>query len=182
VLNTEQEIWKPIKGFETLYQVSSLGRISNYRKVMSIQTMPRGYKTIGLTITGKSHTRLVHRLVAENFIANPEGKPEVNHKDGDKSNNSVSNLEWCTSSENKQHAINTGLKVYNVPTKGLKIGKNSKYHNVTYDKTRQKWQATVRENNVNYFQKRFDNEEDAARHVNWIIDRLGLTGRSKNIV
>jgi len=182
VLNTEQEIWKPIKGFELFYQVSSLGRVSNYRKVMQAQTMPRGYKTIGLTITGKHFTRLIHRLVAENFIDNPESKPEVNHKDGDKSNNSVANLEWCTSSENKQHAYSTGLTVYNVPTRGLKIGKNSKYHNVTYDKARGKWQACVREAGVNYFQKRFDNEEAAARHVNWIIDHLKLTGRAKNIV
>lgn len=182
MLNTEQEIWKPVKGYEQLYQVSSLGNISNYRRNMTIQTMPKGYKTISLKNPGKCRTRLVHRLVAEAFLENPEGKPEVNHKDGDKSNNAVTNLEWCTSSENKRHALDTGLKVYNIPTMGLKIGKLSKYHNVTYDKKRKKWLACVRVNGVSRFQKRFGSEEDAGRHVNWIIDHLGLTGRTKNNV
>lgn len=182
MLNTEQEIWKPVKGFEQLYQVSSLGRVSNYRKILAIQTMPKGYLTIVFKVKQVANNRLVHRLVAEAFIENPEGKPEVNHKDGDKSNNSVSNLEWCTSSENKRHALDTGIKTYNIPTKGIKLGKNSKYYNVTYDKARQKWKACIRINGVNNFQKRFDTEEEAALHVNWIIDHLGLTDRPKNIV
>ena len=182
MLNTEQEIWKPVKGFETLYQVSSLGRVSNYRKILAAQTMPKGYITIVFKVNQIANNRLVHRLVAEAFIENPEGKPEVNHIDGDKSNNSVSNLEWCTSSENKRHALDTGLKVYNVPTKGIKLGTNSKYRNVTYDKARQKWKACIRIDGINHFQKRFDTEEEAALHVNWIIDHLGLTDRPKNIV
>lgn len=182
MLNTEQEIWKPLVEFEDLYEVSSFGRVSNYRKILAIQTLPKGYKYICLKINQRQHNRLIHRLVAEAFIENPEGKPEVNHKDGDKSNNSVSNLEWCTSSENKRHALDTGLTVYNIPTKGIKLGKNSKYYNVTYDKARQKWKACIRINSVNHFQKRFDTEEEAALHVNWIIDHLGLTDRPKNIV
>lgn len=182
MLSTEQEIWKPVKGFEQLYQVSSLGRVSNYRKMLAIQTMPKGYLTIVFKVKQVAHNRLVHRLVAEAFIENPEVKPEVNHKDGDKSNNSVSNLEWCTSSENKRHALDTGIKTYNIPTKGIKLGKNSKYYNVTYDKARQKWKACIRIDSVNHFQKRFDTEEEAALHVNWIIDHLGLTDRPKNIV
>lgn len=182
MLNIEQEVWKPIKEFESLYVVSSLGRISNHRKILATQTLPKGYKTIAFKINQKVYNRLVHRLVAETFIDNPEGKPEVNHKDGDKSNNSISNLEWCTSSENKRHAMTTGLKTYNIPTKGIKLGKNSKYHNVTYDKTRGKWKACIRIDKVNYFQKRFDTEEDAALHVNWIIDHLGLEDRPKNNV
>lgn len=182
MLNVKQEIWKPVLGFEQFYQVSSTGRISNYRKIMSIQTMNTGYKTIGFNVGGKHYTKLIHRLVAIAFIDNVDSKPEVNHIDGDKSNNSIDNLEWCTSAENKRHALSTGLKIYNIPTRGLKIGSSSKYHNVSFDKARNKWKAGIRVNGKTLCQKRFDTEIEAASHVNWAIDYLGLSGVTKNIV
>lgn len=70
----------------------------------------KGYVIVYLCIRSKTAVRSVHRLVAELFVPNPEGKPEVNHIDGDKMNNRASNLEWCTRSENMKHAYQTGLR------------------------------------------------------------------------
>jgi hypothetical protein len=179
VLNTE-EIALPVVGFEDLYEISSKGRVSNYRKILSPFVNNSGYQVIDLNINGIRVKKLVHRLVAETFLENPLNKKEVNHKDGNKLNNSKENLEWTTSSENKKHALQTGLKIYNIPTKGKKLGKASKYHNVSYDKSRNKWIGFLRVNKQTYYQKRFDTEIEAAKHVNWIIDILGVD-RPKNI-
>lgn len=74
--------------------------------VLKSRPLTGGYHYLSVKINGKFVSRRVHRLIAEAFIPNPEGKAEVNHKDGDKSNNAVSNLEWVTSSENGYHAVN----------------------------------------------------------------------------
>ena len=180
MLNTETGI--PVKGYENLYEVSNLGRVSNYRKVLKTYTLNSGYLAMKLVKDGGRKSVLLHRLVAEHFIPNPENKLEVNHINGDKTDNRVENLEWVTSSENKKHALNTGLKEYNIPTKGQKLGNSSQYHNVTWDKARSKWKAHIRHENKNWFPKRFDTELEAARHVNWILDELGLTDRPRNPV
>lgn len=107
-----EEEWRPVKGYEGLYEVSNMGRVKSlYRgkeRIMSTSDDSSGYKRVKLTkqtIKGKS----VHRLVAEAFIPNPMNLPVVNHLDGDKHNNCVFNLEWCTMKENANHAIKTGL-------------------------------------------------------------------------
>ncbi len=182
MLNVEhKEVGRPIKNFEKQYEVSSYGRISNYRKIMQTYEINSGYLAIKFTLNGVRTSHLVHRLVAKAFLDNPENKTEVNHIDGNKHNNHVSNLEWVSSSENKKHALATGLKIYNNPTVGKKLGTGSKYYNVTYDKARDKYMASIAHVGVRYYQKRFDNEIDAAKHVNWIIDTLGLTNRPKNV-
>ncbi len=73
----------------------------------------KGYQRVVLMIDGKKFSTYVHRFIAENLIPNPENLPEINHKNGDKSDNSVGNLEWVSSSDNKIHAINTGLRKVN---------------------------------------------------------------------
>lgn len=182
VLNTKQEIGQPLPGYENLYEISTFGRVSNYRKIMKTYKINSGYVCIKLHDTTGRKSFLLHRLVAETFLPNPDNKAEVNHIDGNKSNNRVDNLEWVTSAENKRHAFSTGLTVYNKPSTGKKLGNCSRFHNVSWDRTRNKWVSGIRVDRKNCHQKRFDCEIEAARHVNWIIDELGLTDRIKNIV
>jgi hypothetical protein len=104
-----QEIWKPVKGYEGIYEVSNFGNVKNNVKVLSLR-VNRGYQYITLYKDGKTSSKAVHRLVAIAFIPNAKSKPEVNHIDGDKLNNHINNLEWCTPSENAIHAYATGLK------------------------------------------------------------------------
>ena len=106
-----QEIWKDIPGFEGLYQVSNFGRVKslnyNKRKIEKCLSIKRSfvYDIVCLSKHGLSKYLLVHRLVAEAFIPNPDNKEQVNHKDGNKRNNKVDNLEWATCKENILHSV-----------------------------------------------------------------------------
>lgn len=98
-----QEIWRDIEGYEGLYQVSNMRRIKslNYRhtgkeEIKKQQKIKSGYLHVQLHKDGERKHYQVHRLVAQAFIPNPEGLPQVNHKDEDKTNNCVTNLEWCS--------------------------------------------------------------------------------------
>ena len=105
--------WKDIyiNGELTKYQVSNTGLVKNALKNNLISSIKnnRGYLGVVLTHNGKHYGRVVHKLLAWTFIPNPENKPTVNHIDGNKLNNHMSNLEWATHSENRQHAWDTGL-------------------------------------------------------------------------
>lgn len=106
--------WKDIEGFEGLYTISNTGLIKSYLFKVPRPLKPslaRGYKKVTLSLNGKLFYETVHRLVAQAFIQNPENKPCVNHKDGNKLNNHVNNLEWCTHQENHIHAFKIGLRV-----------------------------------------------------------------------
>lgn len=110
------EIWKAIEGTDGKYEVSNTGKVrsNNYLghgKTKELKLWDNeGYQRVTLRIGGKKRNWLIHRLVAATFIPNPENKPEVNHKDGDKHNNRANNLEWSTRKENLDHADNTGLR------------------------------------------------------------------------
>ena len=104
------EIWKPIKGYEGLYEVSNFGRIKslNYNhtgkgKILKQNQIMNGYKLVMLYKDGNGKNYLVHRLVAEAFLPNTDNLPCVNHKDENKQNNVVSNLEWCTHEYNNRY-------------------------------------------------------------------------------
>lgn len=125
----EQEIWKDIPGYEGIYQASTLGNIRSVDRIMKkgnrwgsynnircegkiLNQRVTGtlkYKTCLFSVFKKRKNCLVHRLIAKTFLPNPHNLPVVNHKDGDKMNNKVSNLEWLTRNGNIKHAINLGL-------------------------------------------------------------------------
>lgn len=107
------ELWLPVPDFDK-YHVSNFGRVKSFKwsksRIIKPVLTSRGYLRVELFKDGKPKTFLVHRLVAKAFISNPESKPFINHRDGNKLNNHVSNLEWCTSSENMRHALAAGLQ------------------------------------------------------------------------
>lgn len=119
------EIWKDIQGYEGWYQVSNLGNIKSLKRIRAKKSggymmieIPKlrkphvstnGYCDVGLHAEGKSKSFTIHRLVANAFIDNPQNKPQINHKDGNKQNNAALNLEWVTPGENMTHAHNNGL-------------------------------------------------------------------------
>ena len=114
-----EEIWKPVKDFEGYYEVSNLGRVRSIDRVVvdTVRNCERllkgkvliqkdngnGYKNVMFCKEHKLYNKYVHRLVAEIFLPNPDNLPQVNHKDEDKSNNRVDNLEWCTSFYNNEY-------------------------------------------------------------------------------
>lgn len=115
----EQVIWRPVKGYEGLYEVSNDGQVRSLDayidcgfggkrlhkgKIKPQRANNRGYIIVALWHNGKQFNTTVHRLVAEAFIPNMDNKPQVNHIDGDKSNNRADNLEWVTDNENKSHS------------------------------------------------------------------------------
>lgn len=111
------EEWKDIKDYEGLYQVSNWGRVKslNYRKtgkskLMKLMKNKKGYLTVVFHKNGEYKRYLVHRLVAEHFIPNPDNLPFINHKDEDKKNNKVGNLEWC----NNEYNSNYGTRNYRI--------------------------------------------------------------------
>lgn len=108
-------LWKPVKGYEGLYEVSNTGEIKSiyYGKkprILKKSKTTTGYYKVELYKKKKRKSIRVHRLVAMAFIPNLEMKPNINHKDGNPLNNNMDNLEWCTQLENVIHAIETGLK------------------------------------------------------------------------
>ncbi len=121
-----EEIWKDIIGFEGLYQISNIGRVKSMQKtwkcgynsiraksetILKVCTSTQ-YHCVSLHKgTGNRKFTHLHKLLAIHFIPNPENKKEVNHKNGNKHDNRIENLEWASSSENRQHAFDTGLKV-----------------------------------------------------------------------
>ena len=115
-----QEVWKSIKGFEGIYEVSNFGRVRSidridcsgrHLKAKVISSKSKcNYITCVLMKCGNRYTYRIHRLVAEAFIPNPLNLPVVNHIDGNKKNNHASNLEWCSYSENTKHAYKIGMQ------------------------------------------------------------------------
>lgn len=100
-----------LKSIGNDYSVSRTGEVYSHKrhKYIKQRVGPKGYMMVNLSINGTCKTFTVHRLVADAWIPNSDSLPQVNHIDGDKTNNSVDNLEWCTASHNVIHAINTGL-------------------------------------------------------------------------
>lgn len=164
-----EEVWKDIKGYEGIYQVSNLGRIKSFKRksineglILKPHEIRLGYLQVTLYDKNKRKIFLVHRLVAMTFIPNPQNKPEINHKDGNSSNNKVSNLEWCTHQENIQHAWDNGLQV--VTEKQKECGR--KYAKINFELSTKKIQKKVRQYDLNNnFIKEWDCMNEAERQL-----------------
>ena len=134
-----EELWKGIKDYENYYQVSNLGNIRNVttfpRSNRKIWKTGKGYCSVNLSNLNGTRKFTIHRLVAETFIPNPNNYGYINHIDGNKDNNRMDNLEWCTASENNFHRF----RILNVvpsssklnSLKVLKIRKLLKTHSVS---------------------------------------------------
>ena len=109
--NEQIEYWKTIPSFP-VYSASNYGRIRNNGtgRIMHVYVGTRGYLTLSLRRDNKQVQQLVHRLVAEAFLGGPHPGLDVNHIDGDKTNNSIENLEWCTREENVRHAVRNVIR------------------------------------------------------------------------
>lgn len=117
------EIWKDIKGYEGLYQASNLGRVKSFHTNFNSKgyLKPRlskdGYYSVTLYKNGKSKQFKVHRLVAEAFVPNSDNLPQVNHKDENKLNNNVDNLEWCTAKYNINYGEGAKIRMKKIKSK-----------------------------------------------------------------
>lgn len=154
------EKWKDIKGYEGYYQISSYGRVKSLsrklknkwgyftskEKILKLSVDKQGYNWVKLCKNNLEKSFLVHRLVTKAFLG--DSKLVVNHKDFNKSNNNLKNLEYCSQSENVRH-YEKSQKRY------------SKYIGVSYDKSRKKWTAKFKENKKTINLGRFETEEEA---------------------
>ena len=184
------EDWKDILEYEDCYQVSNLGRIRTKERQVTCKgnktrtVKPRirkcfcnnkGYPTVVLSKKNVLKTFAVHQLVAQAFMPNFIKGTELNHKDGDKRNSSITNLEVSNRSHNQLHAVRTGLTT--------KPGR-SKYRNVTYisnPRAKSKWAGCIRHNDKSSFGwKTFMTELEAAKYVDELLDSIGDTERLRN--
>ena len=143
-----KEEWKPIKGYEGLYEISNFGRVKslvgwNGHKYVKREKILAPYKqqtnpnysrsVVKLKKNGKGKEFKVHRLVAKAFIPNPKNYKVINHKDGNPLNNKVNNLEWCTQKMNIKHALENELKVNRINTIDRETMVELLNNNFTYD-------------------------------------------------
>ena len=143
------EIWKTIKDYEQ-YKVSNLGRVARITKTKGLRCLNehlnhKGYLRVELIKNHKPHFLRVHRLVAQAFIPNPKNLPQVNHKNGIKTDNRTDNLEWVTNEQNYEHALKNNLTWWKIRPIALfenekeiarysSIGQASRERNIPYNK------------------------------------------------
>lgn len=130
------EIWRDIRGYDGKYKISNFGNVMSFARCKHGKRLVNrkhnmGYRRVILSINCKTEDFLIHRLVANEFIPNYECKPYVNHMDGNKSNNTVDNLEWATASENNSHAYKIGLS--KMPLTKLTMSEVMSIHALSFD-------------------------------------------------
>ncbi len=166
-----------IKGYEGLYEIDEYGNVfsilqssSRRKRQLSDYSNNLGYRKVNLyDMNGKCSKRYVHRLVAEAFIPNPNNKPNVNHIDGNKQNNNVENLEWCTQSENIKHTYDVGGRLSNRETH---IGNNYKGISV----------VVIDNSKKHVFEKMKDASAYLGRYSGYVSERFRRTGSNEFIV
>lgn len=147
-----KEEWKRIKGFDNYY-ISNLGNVKNNTgDLIALELSSPGYYRVHLSKLGKAKHYSVHRLVAESFLVKPRGCNVVNHKDGCKTNNTLTNLEWCTHSTNLRHAYDSGLRIGNF---GRKNGQAKLSENDVIE-IRKRYVKRSKTHNANTLSKQFN--------------------------
>lgn len=173
LLQLNEEI-KPIQGYEDLYSITSNNRVWSHAKqkgcvwkdgnFRELRINVDGYLTVTLHKNKKRITKFVHKLKAQAFIPNPQNFPEVNHKDGNKLNLNLDNLEWCTKEQNMVHAIVNKLR---------NRDKISKYYGVTYciyGRSKQPWIVQIIHNGRRFFKRFYTEIEAAQAYNNYVIE------------
>lgn len=130
----EEEIWKDIEGYEGLYKVSNLGNVLSLKRKKPHLLKPVQYTNGYLFVTLSNHNKSlkensIHRLVAKAFLSNPNNLPQVNHKDEDKTNNRVDNLEWCDAKYNLNYGTTQERKAKAKSKPVLQYDKNGNFLN-----------------------------------------------------
>ena len=127
----ETEIWRDVVGYEGLYKVSNLGNVKNCLsgRILKLCNDKDGYKIINLYKNGVRKTYGVHRLVSKAFLTNPNNLPQVNHKDEDKTNNRVDNLEWCDAKYNLNFGTAQERKAKKISKSIVQFNKNGNFIN-----------------------------------------------------
>lgn len=159
----DKEVWKDVKGYDGLYQVSNLGRIKSVRKNMILSPFinTRGRYQARFKVKGKIARPFIHRLVAEAFIPNPNNLPEINHKDENKLNNNVSNLEWCTTKYNSNYG-----------TRNKRIGESNR-KNGTYDRQAKERSYIINQYDLNgNFIKQWKSATEIQRSIGYLKSNI----------
>lgn len=154
--NLENEIWKDVKRFEKIYQVSNYGRIKSLKRkgrandklISTYIGSSDGYLCVKLLLNGKRLTLRVHILVGDAFLGERPYKHDINHKDSIRSNANLNNLEWCTRRQNTTHGY-------------MKKQTSSKYTGVHWNKKRNKWESSISIDGKNVFLGRYIEEYEA---------------------
>lgn len=178
VNSKQNEVWKDVPGLEGFYQISDAGNVRNRRTSLPMNPYvnDNGYCIVGLYSRkqGKTIHFRVHRLVAEAFLENPLNKRTVNHKDGDKTNNHVSNLEWATHKENLRHAHDTGLIVATERQRAT-AAKNIRKNRLLADSRKR----CFFEDRASGIRKEFDSIREAATYVSGVPSAICLCCQGK---
>ena len=154
------EEWRAVPGYEGLYEVSNKGNVKSLIKNKIIKGFINrcGYILVGLSKNGIRKKITIHRLVAQVFIENPDNLPEVNHKDEDKANNSVDNLEWC------DRKYNNNYGTANIRRRETLI-KNGYCTGLSREEYYKKWREEHKEEQIDYHKKWLENNNDY--HKKW---------------
>lgn len=167
ILNNKKEIWKDIKGYEGLYQVSNKGRIKSFyfsKEVILKNNMRNTYEIIQLTKNKKRKSFQIHQLVAQAFLPNPNNYVIVNHKDFNRTNNNVDNLEWCSQKHNVNYSrVNMLGKVH--------IFKDKEQYGIFHRKKYNYYEVTIKKKYYGNF-KTFD---EAKRKRDEVLNELNIT-------